>query len=156
MAELKRAPIQIGLPVDDAVLRQEISKYEQVRDRVTRFNNKKNMSDKEIIEKQEAEIEYYRHKIELLTKVHRENVEVIREQDKEIEELKNKKTEISVYADREELKEINEISDSDIKQIETITTFAGGKLIESITKYKYKEDKENDCPPIPIGMHASG
>ena len=39
MAELKRAPIQIGLSVDDAVLRQEISKYEQVRDRVTEAFN---------------------------------------------------------------------------------------------------------------------
>ena len=48
-----------------------------------------NITDKEIICNLESEIEYYRHELNLLRDVHRENVECINKQDKLIKEYQN-------------------------------------------------------------------
>ena len=58
------------------ITRCEEDVYRKVRARYTEFQgNKYSLSDKEIIEKQEEEIEYYRHKIQLLEKAHTEVAE---------------------------------------------------------------------------------
>lgn len=44
------------------------SVYERVRDRYEKYFGGYNMSDKEIIERQEYEIEYYRNKLDTKTK----------------------------------------------------------------------------------------
>lgn len=56
------------------------SKYMKARQR-----NKK-LTDKELVVSLENEIEYYRHELDLLKKVHRENIECINEQDELIKE----------------------------------------------------------------------
>lgn len=92
----------------------------------------RDMSDKEIMQELCKEIDYYRYKIELLTKVHRENVDCINKQDRTIEEYK------------EVLKMVEEgnYNTDDIKEIETISMYADGKVIETITRYKYKQEAE--------------
>lgn len=67
---------------------------------------------------------------------------------KYLNELKNKETILN--KDRIKLKEIE---DEDIQEIEMINKFADGRLIQSITNYKYKE---NTCPEIELGLHSSG
>ena len=95
----------------------------------------RDMSDKEIIQELCNEIDYYREKIELLTKVHRENVDCINKQARTIQEyqeiLKKVEEEKGLYDDTD-----------DIKEIETISMYADGKVIETITKYKYKQEAE--------------
>ncbi len=70
---------------------------------------------------------------------------------------------------RAELKEIEQLEQDDIQEIETINRFADGRLVQTITNYKYKEnykenkthekeiklyqeiekeDNKNTCPPI--------
>lgn len=55
-------------------------------------------------------------------------------QDIELEKILNKK----------ELLE-DEIENEDIDEIETTNMYASGKLLETIIKYKYKEDNNIDC-----------
>lgn len=102
------------------------NEYEKTRRRVSRFKNQFNISDKEIIEYLAEEIEYYRNKIG--------------KQEEYIKELQNKTTVLDLRDNKTELQEIEEIEDNDIKEIETINTFADGKLIQTITKYKYREE----------------
>lgn len=66
MADIKRTAIQFGTSVHDCVLRETIGNYKQTRDRVTRFENNKSMSDKEIIEFLAEEIKQYRTRIQEL------------------------------------------------------------------------------------------
>ena len=101
-------------------------RYEETRRRITRFGNKFNISDREIIESLAEEIEQYRDKI--------------RKQEEYIEELRRKEIIFNVKEENIELKEIQNVEDDEIKQIETTNIFADGKLIQSITKYHY-EDK---------------
>lgn len=58
------------------------SKYIKARAR----QRNKDITDSELICNLENEIEYYRHEIELLTNIHRENVECINKQDELIKE----------------------------------------------------------------------
>lgn len=107
------------------------SQYSKARRRFYNIYHR-DISDKEIIQELCREIDYYRDKIELLTKVHRENVDCINKQDKMIEEY------------QEVLKKVEEGNDNtdDIKEIETISMYADGKVIETITRYKYKQEAE--------------
>jgi len=114
----------------DLVLKQEQSKYEQTRIRVTRHHNNRNMSDKEIIELLADEVEEYRNRI--------------KEQEEYIKHLKDKQIQGEVVElDTTEVVELDttdEIIDNNIKEITTTNFFASGKLMQTITKYKYKEN----------------
>ena len=58
----------------DSIKKQE-SKYEETRRRISRFKNKFNISDREIIEELSEEIEKYRHKIKILEEECRKNID---------------------------------------------------------------------------------
>lgn len=106
----------------DLVLKQEQSKYEQTRIRVARHHNNRNMSDKEIIELLADEVEEYRNRI--------------KEQEEYIKHLKEKQIQSEVV----ELDTTDEIIDNNIKEITTTNFFVSGRLMQTITKYKYKEN----------------
>ncbi len=55
--------------IDDLVLREKISKYEQTRKRVEKCHRQHSISDKEIIEYLADEIEQYRNKIKQQTRI---------------------------------------------------------------------------------------
>lgn len=101
----------------------ELSKYEKERDRVTRFNNKKNMSDKEIIEFLSEEIDQYRNRI--------------KQQNKIIDEL-SKKTIKS---------EENLLETYDEKCIVT-RWYEDGMLMKEEIKPCEQLEKQDTCPPI--------
>lgn len=124
-----------GIYIDDLVLRKRQNKYKETRKRVTRFKSNYNMSDKEIIEYLAEEIEQYRGRI--------------RNQEEYIKELENKQTILNIKEDKVELKEIEQVEDKDVKEIETINKFADGRLIQSISNYKYKET-ESTCQKIEL------
>lgn len=126
-----------GIFVDDLVLRERQSRYKKARKRIENFYHNKSISDKEIIECLEEEIEKYRDRI-------RKQEEYIKELNKEIVDIKENET---------ELKEIEQVEDEDIQEIETINKFADGRLVQSISNYKYRE---STCPEIELGLHASG
>lgn len=110
------------MEMDDLVLREKISKYEQVRRRLTRFKNQYNISDREIIEYLAEEIEQYRSRI--------------KEQNKIIDEIHNK----TIQSEVVELDCINdELVDEDITEIISTTQYATGKPILTKMEYKYKE-----------------
>lgn len=110
----------------------KLDRYEDTKRRIMSISNKyKMISDKEIIEYLAEEIEYYRERI--------------KKQEEYIKEFKNKQTVLDIREDRIELKEIEQVEDEDIKEIETINKFVDGRLIQSISNYKYKET-ESTCP----------
>lgn len=111
-----------GIEIGDLVLRQKTSKYEQTKIRVTRHYNNRNMSDKEIIELLADEIEEYRNRI--------------RNQEEYIKKLQDKQIQSEVV----ELDTTDEIIDDNIKEMITTNISADGKVIQTIIKYKYKED----------------
>ena len=118
-----------GKPVDDLVLREEISKYEQIRKRVTQYSGYRNCSDKEIIEYLADEIEQYRDRI--------------KNQQRIIDELnKNNIQNEGVVLDTTDDELVNE----DIIEIISTTQYAEGKPIISKIEYKYKENKLLDEP----------
>lgn len=131
MESVSKTNILIGnKKVDDLVFRETVSKYEQTRRRVTRFNNNFSMSDKEIIEYLAEEIEQYRNRIECQNKT-----------------IQSKEITLDTTDD--------ELIDEDIVEIISTTQYAYGKPIMSKMEYKYKESKNkhelNTCPPIEIG-----
>lgn len=95
--------------------------YEQTRRRVTGHYNNRNMSDKEIIELLDKEIEQYR--------------EGIQKQKEYIKQLQERHIQSEVV----ELDTIDETIDDNIKEITTTNIFANGNLIQSTTNYKYIE-----------------
>ena len=99
---------------------EEKNRYDETRKRVTRFYNNYSMSDREIIEKLAEEIEQYRSRIS--------------KQEECIKELNNK----TIQSEEIVLHESEELLSDDIAKIETITMYAEGKVIETITKYEYK------------------
>lgn len=105
------------------------NRYERTRKRLARFNYA--ISDKEIIEKLDEEIEQYRNKIKKLTEQLTQSKEVI-------------------------LDVTEELEDKDIVEIISTTQYADGKPIISKMEYKYKENdnkqEQSTCPPIEIGM----
>ena len=103
-------------------LKEEQGKYEQTRLRVIRHYNNRNMSDKEIIELLAEEIEEYRNRI--------------RNQEEYIKKLQDKQIQSEVV----ELDTTDEIIDDNIKEMITTNISADGKVIQTIIKYKYKED----------------
>lgn len=111
------------------------NKYEETRKRLITFTNNKYISDQDIIELLSEEIEHYRNRI--------------KKQEEYIKELKNKQTILDIRDDKVELKEIEQVENEDIKEIETINKFADGRLIQSISNYKYKET-ESTCPKIEL------
>lgn len=106
------------------------NRYERTRKRFARFNY--GISDKEIIEKLDEEIEQYRDRIEKLT-----------------EQLTQSKEAISDVTEEE-------LEDKDIVEIISTTQYANGKPIISKMEYKYKENdnkqEQSTCPPIEIGI----
>lgn len=109
------------------------SRYEETRRRITRFRNRFNISDREIIESLAEEIEQYRNRI--------------KEQNRIIDEL-HKRTIQSEEVILDTTKD--ELVDKDIIEIISTTQYVNGKPIETKMKYKYKEDneEENTCPQI--------
>lgn len=102
----------------------KINYYEETRRRITRFTNKHNISDREIIEELAKEINQYRERI---TK-----------QKEYINKLNNKTIQnetIETYTTED-----NEVMHKDIVEITTITTYVDGKPRKTITDYRYKED----------------
>ena len=105
------------------VFKEEQSKYEQARIRVTRHYNNRNMSDKEIIELLAEEIEQYREKIQ--------------KQEEYIKQLQDRQIQGEVLElDTTE----DEVVDKDIIEIISTTQYADGKPIQSKIEYKYKEN----------------
>ena len=106
------------------------NRYEKVRKRLARFNY--GISDKEIIEKLDEEIEQYRNRIKKLTEQSTQSKEVVLDITEE------------------------KLEDKDIVEIISTTQYADGKPIISKMEYKYKESdnkqEQNTCPPIEIGM----
>lgn len=100
-----------------------ISRYSKVKRRMQNMFLR-NLSDKEIIEELEKEIEQYRNRIE--------------QQNKIIDELYNK----TIQSENETLDTIDDSIDEDIEEIITDTIYADGKVRKTITEYKYKSDKE--------------
>lgn len=117
----------------DTNIKIKQSRYEETRRRITRFRNGFNISDREIIESLDEEIEQYRNRI--------------KEQNRIIDELHKKTIQSEeVILDTTE----DELVDKDIIEIISMTQYADGRPIETKMKYKYKEDneEENTCPPI--------
>lgn len=123
--------MEYRIDIDGARISEMIhNRYEETKRRLIKFNNKYRLaSDKEIIEYLAEEIEQYRNRIE--------------KQQEYIEKLKNKQTILDIREDKTELKEIEQIEDDNIQEIEIINKFADGRLIQSISNYKYK-DKPKD------------
>lgn len=141
MAELKRTSLELGAPVDDAVLRQEVSKYKQTRERVARFYNNRCMSDSEIIEHLAEEIEQYR------TRIH--NLERIAKGLDGLNRVGEVTSESNTYHCG---------VDGGTGEDFTVTRwYEDGVLIKeeiNLCKDTQKEETdENGCPPIPIGEH---
>lgn len=106
------------------------NRYEKTRKRLARFNY--SISDKEIIEKLDEEIEQYRDRIKKLTEQLTQSKEVILDVTEE------------------------KLEDKDIVGIISTIQYADGKPIISKMEYKYKENdnkqEQSTCPPIEIGM----
>lgn len=97
------------------------SRYEETRRRITKFRNKFDISDREIIESLVEEIEEYRNRIE--------------NQNRIIDELSEK----TIQSEEMTLVETEELIDKDVAEITTTTIYAAGKPIRTIMEYKYKE-----------------
>lgn len=104
------------------MVREINESYEATRKRIARFLNNNNISDKEIIVFLTDEIKQYRNKIENLNKT----IYNLRERVIESEEAELNVEEDLIAVDEE------------LEQTDTINLYANGKLIETITKYKYK------------------
>ena len=143
MAELKRTSLEFGAPVDDAVLRQEVSKYEQTRKRVTRFYNNRCMSDSEIIECLAEEIEQYRTRIHDLERIA-----------KGLDGL-NRVGEVTSESNTYHCG----VDGGTGEDFVVTRWYEDGVLIKEEIKpckdIKKEETDENDCPPIEIGMHKA-
>ena len=96
-------------------------RYIKIKKRLGNFCDIKNMSDKEIIEVLDREIEQYRERIENQKRI--------------IDELSKRE----IKSEEMILDETGEVLDEDIAEIETNTIYANGKPVEIITKYKYKQ-----------------
>lgn len=104
------------------IFKQEQSKYEQTRRRVTNYYNNRNMSDKEMIESLADEIEEYRNRI--------------KKQEEYIKQLQDKQIQGEVVElDTTE----DEVVDKNIIEIISTTQYADGKPIQSKMEYKYKK-----------------
>lgn len=101
-------------------------RYIKTRKRLSNCYDIKNMSDKEIIEVLDIEIEQYRDRI--------------RELQKQVNELYNRTLESeTVTLDTTE----EDLVDKDIVEIISTTQYADGKPIQSKTEYKYKDTSNN-------------
>lgn len=101
-------------------------RYIKTRKRLRNCYNIKNMSDKEIIEVLDIEIEQYRDRIRKLQK--------------QVDELYNRTIESeTVTLDTTE----EAVLDKDILEIISTTQYADGKLIQSKMEYKYKDTSNN-------------
>lgn len=106
-----------------ASIRKDLSKYGKARKRISLFKNTYNISDREIIEALEEEIEGYRKKIMKQTAVIEELHQSIRQ---------SKTDTVDITED--------ELMDKDVIEIESTTQYADGKTIKTTMKYKYKDD----------------
>lgn len=86
---------------------------------------KKDITDKELICNLESEIEYYKHELDLLNKVHKDDTEYINKQDELIKE----------YEDKQQ-------KNKTIDKLDTIKTttsvYINNRLVETMTKYEHR------------------
>ena len=109
-----------GKPADDLVLREEISKYEQTRQRMIVKYDNVYISDKQIIEVLAKEIKQYQDRI--------------KQQERIIDNLSKLNESVNISVEEDE-----DILDDDIEEIITTNKMADGKIVKTITEYKYKD-----------------
>lgn len=104
---------------------EEENRYIKTRERIKRFLGNWNISDKDIIEFLDKEIEQYRERIEQQSRII-DNLSKMKIQDEE------------TILDATE----DELINKDIVEIIETTKYADGKPIVSETKYRYKDNYE--------------
>lgn len=109
----------------DTNIKLKQSRYENTRRRITRFRNKFDISDREIIESLAEEIEEYRNRIE--------------NQNKIIDELSKR----TIQSEEVILDTTDELIDKDVTEIISTTVYADGKVIKATMEYKYKDNEIN-------------
>ncbi len=97
----------------------------------SRHMKAKHITDKEVIKSLESEIDYYRHKIDLLEKIREENRQVIKDNDRLIKEYQDTLNSI-----------IDNVLDSNIKETTVNNLYADGKIVKTIIDYKYNKEAE--------------
>ncbi len=118
--------------VDDLVLRENVSKYEQTRKRLSNMDSKyKFCSDKEIIEYLAEEIEQYRNRIDNQKRII-DNLSKVKENEEKIDYSQN----------------LKELQEKAIKEIITTDFLREGEIVKTITQYKFEDEninKESDA-----------
>ena len=113
--------------VDDLVLKENVSKYEQTRKRLSNVDLKyRTCSDKEIIEYLAEEIEQYRNRIDNQKKII-DYLSKLKENKKEIDYSQN----------------LKELQEKDIKEIVTTDFLIEGGIVKTITQYKFEDENIN-------------
>jgi hypothetical protein len=122
------------------MLKQMPETYEQTRERVTKFKNNRNMSDRELIESLNEEIHQYRFRIVNLERIIIES---------------NKGKEVTSESNTYHCG----VDGGTGEDFVVTRWYEDGVLIKEEIKpckdIKKEETDENDCPPIEIGMHKA-
>lgn len=130
------------------------NKYDRAVTRVAQTKGQSSITDAEVIIALESEIEYYRHKIQLIESARESDKEAAKEDEESIKDLRKALIDSLNGIDITKTRTLNKIrklfgyeeirkqEDNNLKEIQTNDIYADGKIIKTIIEYKYNEEAE--------------
>ena len=127
-----------------------MKQYIKAKQRIIETSGNKNITDAQIIERLENEIEYYRNKIGLLEQVREEDRRYINKQNELIKEYQETFKEVIIN----KIDILNSRTPNQIRMLLGLDEV--NKRQTKDTLIKIKEAEQSTCPKIEIWMNPSG